>query len=72
MGAVIFVVWVWGVVFLFAAIPGVVIGWVASAMLGYRRGIVVFGYDLDRRDFAIQKGFPGSSIFASPVDFGGS
>jgi hypothetical protein len=41
MGAVIFVVWVWGVVFLFAAIPGVVIGWVAGAMLGYRRGIVV-------------------------------
>jgi hypothetical protein len=29
-GTVIFIVWVWGIVFLIAAIPGVVIGWVAQ------------------------------------------
>jgi hypothetical protein len=40
-GTVIFIVWLWGLVFLVAAIPGAVIGWVASAMLGYGRGIVV-------------------------------
>jgi hypothetical protein len=67
-GTVIFIVWVWGIVFLFAAIPGVVIGWVASAMLGYRRGILVsVMISIAATIFAIQKGLPGSYLYLPPL-----
>ena len=66
-GTVIFIVWVWIIVFLFAAIPGVVIGWVASAMLGYRRGIIVsVMISIGATIFAIQKGLPGSYLYLLP------
>ncbi|MEH2504122.1 hypothetical protein V1290_002933 [Bradyrhizobium sp. AZCC 1578] len=66
-GTVIFIVWVWIIVFLFAAIPGVVIGWVASAMLGYRRGIIVsVMISIGATIFAIQKGLPGSYLYLPP------
>jgi hypothetical protein len=66
-GTVTFIVWVWGLVFLFAAIPGVVLGWVASAMLGYRRGIVVsVMISIGATIFAIQKGLPGSYLYLPP------
>jgi hypothetical protein len=66
-GGVIFIALVLGVVFLFAAIPGVVIGWVASAMLGYRRGIVVSAViSVGATIFAIQKGLPGSYLYLPP------
>jgi hypothetical protein len=66
-GTVIFIVWVWGIVFLIAAIPGVVIGWVASAMLDYRRGIVISVLvSIGATIFAIQKGLPGSYLYLPP------
>jgi hypothetical protein len=66
-GTVIFIVWVWGMVFLFAAVPGVVIGSVASAMLGYRRGIVVsVMISIGATIFAIQKALPGSYLYLPP------
>lgn len=67
-GTVVFIVWVWGIVFLFVAIPGVVIGWVASAMLGYRRGIVVsILISIVAAIFATQTAFPGSYLYLPPI-----
>lgn len=67
-GTVVFIVWVWGIVFLFVAIPGVVIGWLASAMLGYRRGIVVsIMISIIAAIFATQTPFPGSYLYLPPI-----
>jgi hypothetical protein len=67
-GTVVFIVWVWGIVFLFVSIPGVAIGWVASAMLGYRRGIVVsILISIVAAIFATQTAFPGSYLYLSPI-----
>lgn len=63
-GTLIFIVLVWGIVFLVAAIPGAVIGWVASAMLGYRWGIAVsVMVSIGATLLAIQMGLPGAFLF---------
>jgi hypothetical protein len=62
-GTIIFLVWAWTIAFLFAAVPGAVIGWVASAMLGYRRGIVVsIAVSIGAAIFATRTPLPGSYL----------
>lgn len=68
MGTVVFIVWVWGIVFLFVAIPGSFIGWLTSAKLGYRRGIVVsIVISIIAAIFATRIPLPGSYLYFPPI-----
>jgi hypothetical protein len=68
MGTVVFIVWVWGIVFLFIAVPGLFIGWLTSAMLGYRRGIVVsIVISIIAAIFATRTPLPGSYLCFPPI-----
>jgi hypothetical protein len=68
IGTVIFIVFVWGIVLLVAAIPGVAIGWLASGMLGYRWGIAVsVMVAVFATIVAIEIGFPGAYLSLPPL-----
>jgi hypothetical protein len=68
METVVFIVWVWGIVFLFVAIPGSLIGWLTSAMLGYRHGIVVsIVISIIAAIFATRTHLPGSYLYFPPI-----
>lgn len=55
------IIWIWGLMFTFAAIPGVMIGWVASALLGPTPGLLIVIVAAAVATIILtQKAFPGS------------
>jgi len=65
------IVWIWGLVFFFAAIPGAVLGWIVSALFGSTMGLtssiaisVVAGFVAAQKTYGIAT--PQYAIFFIP------
>ena len=55
------IIWVWGLVFLFAAIPGAVLGWIIGALFGsWTSAILSLVVSVIAGIIAAEKIYPGS------------
>jgi hypothetical protein len=57
------ILWVWGLIFVFAVVPGVIIGWLAAALLGRTAGTLISIATAGVASVVmIQKTFPGMDV----------
>jgi putative Ca2+/H+ antiporter (TMEM165/GDT1 family) len=55
------IIWVWGLVFFFAAIPGAVSGWIIGALFGSSTGVILsLVVSVIAGAIATEKSYPGS------------
>ena len=64
------IIWVWGLVFFFAAIPGAVLGWIIGALLGSWTGLTLsVVVSVIAGIIAAEKIYPGSLYAMSAGNF---